>query len=69
MDGRIDMAYFKSLIDLQQQKYRISTWLHKTSENKYIAKYNLTKSVAEAFQKVEIIKQLGIETEQKLHDK
>lgn len=68
MDGKIDMPYFKTLIDLQQQKYRISTWLYKTSENKYIANYNLTKCVAEAFQKVEIIKQLGTETEQKLHD-
>jgi hypothetical protein len=29
-DDKIDMAYLKALIDLQLQKYGISTWLHKT---------------------------------------
>ncbi len=29
-DGKIDIPYLKALIDLQPQKYGISTWLHKT---------------------------------------
>ena len=29
-DDKIDMAYLKALIDLQLQKYGISTWLYKT---------------------------------------
>jgi hypothetical protein len=55
------MPYLNTLIDLQQQKYGVSTWLHKTSEYKYVAEHNLTKCVAEALQKGEIIKQLGTE--------
>ena len=29
-DDKIDMAYLKALIDLQLQKYGISTWFQKT---------------------------------------
>ena len=34
-DGKIHMRYLKALIDLQPQKYGISTWLHKTGVYKY----------------------------------
>ncbi len=34
-DGIIEMPYLKALIDLQPQKYGISTWLHQTGVYKY----------------------------------
>ena len=46
-DGKIEILYLKALIDLQPQKYGISTWLYKTRVYKFIIDHNLTAGVSE----------------------
>ncbi len=46
-DGKIDIPYLKALIDLQPQKYGISTWLHNTGVYKYTTEHNLSEGVSE----------------------
>ena len=68
-NGKIDMSYLKALIDLQSQRYGISNCLHKNIVYKCDDEHNLTLGVSEVLQKRKLTKQMGSETEQKLHDK
>jgi hypothetical protein len=67
-DDKIDMAYLKALIDLQPQKYGISTWLHKTGVYKYATEHNHSEGVSEVPRTGEITKQMGSHIKQKFHD-
>jgi len=62
-DGKIDIPYLKALIDLQPQKYGISTWLHKTGVYKYATEHNLSEGVSEVLRTGDITKQMGSHTE------
>lgn len=68
-NGKIDMSYLKALIDLQSKRYGISNCLHKTIVYKCDDEHNLTLGVSEVLRKRKLTKQMGSETEQKLHDK
>jgi len=67
-DGKIDMPYLKALIDLQPQKYGISTWLHKTGVYKYASEHNLSEGMSEVLRTGDITKQMEIHVKQKFHD-
>ena len=67
-DGKIEMPYLKALIDLQPQKYGISTWLHKTRVYKYTTERNLTEGVSEVLHTGEITKQMGSHFKHKFYD-
>jgi hypothetical protein len=48
-DGKIDMPYLKALIDLQPQKYGISTWLHKTGVYKYATEQTFLRACQKCY--------------------
>jgi hypothetical protein len=62
-DGKIDIPYLKALIDLQPQKFGISTWLHKTGVYKYATEHNFSEGVSEVLRTGDITKQMGSHTE------
>jgi hypothetical protein len=62
-DGKIDIPYLKALIDLQPQKYGISTWLHKTGVYKYATEHNFSEGVSDVLRTGDITKQMGSHTE------
>ena len=62
-DGKIDIPYLKTLIDLQPQKFGISTWLQKTGVYKYATEHNFSEGVSEVLRTGDITKQMGSHTE------